>query len=144
MRCRRCGAWIRDEARFCDACGAIVQESDPLPSVPNGDDGALRAVVRELGPPPPPPPPEPGARRTETSGLVGGVIAIILGLVLLFIGLSSDWSCSVIRAFGGECYTLFGYYYIEPAYRVVPTVLDAMGVLVLLGGAAMPVTRARS
>ncbi len=135
-RCSHCGAYLRDEARFCDICGwPTGPQPDVSPPPPPQDDDELRAVVRQLQPGMPPPPPEQTpAQRTDLGGIIIGIIVVIAGLAMIIIGLSGDLSCGVVKALGGQCYTLLGYTYIEPSFRIVPTILLGFGVLFILVG----------
>jgi hypothetical protein len=79
----------------------------------------------------------------DMGGVILGIIVVVVGLVLIVIGLSGDMSCGVVKALGGQCYTLFGYTYIEPSFSIVPTILLGFGVLFILVGAIEAARSAR-
>ncbi len=66
MFCKKCGAELPDNARFCHQCGTEIvltsdadQSSDPQPQVP----------PTETEVPPPPPPPQ-GSQSAPSAGIV--------------------------------------------------------------------------
>ncbi len=76
-------------------------------------------------------------------GAVRGIIGIVIGLVLVFIGLSAEWSCGLIKALGGQCYTLFGNLVAEQAFSILPMILLGIGALLIIVGSITLVSAAR-
>lgn len=122
----------------------VWQDSTVPPPPPHADDEALRAVVRELRPGLPPPPPEESRRQPmDLSGVILGIIVFVAGFALIIVGLSGDLSCGVVKALGGQCYTLLGYTYIEPSFQIVPTILIGFGILFIAVGSITAARAAR-
>jgi len=79
----------------------------------------------------------------DMGGVILGIIVVVAGLALIIIGLSGDLSCGVVKALGGQCYTLLGYTYIEPSFRIVPTVMLGFGILFIIVGGITATRAAR-
>ena len=102
-------------------------------------------MVRELRAPLTPPPREVTEPHVaDMGGVIIGIIVVIAGLALIIIGLSGDLSCGVVKALGGQCYTLLGYTYIEPSFQIVPTILLGFGILFILVGSIEAARAARA
>lgn len=139
IQCNHCGAYLRDEAQFCDNCGwALVTPSAPPPY-----DPAVADVPSRLSQYQPPPPPPPETRSLDMAGIVEGLIMVVGGVILIIAGLVPEMSCSLVHALGGQCYTFLGYTYIEPAFQIVPPILLGFGALFILVGGIMAARGAR-
>ncbi len=85
VTCEKCGATSIEGSKFCPSCGAPLRvASPPPPPLPQSDLGTRSAPLNDLIGRPVPPKPQ---RRQQSGSLlptVLGVIALVLGAVILF------------------------------------------------------------
>jgi len=79
----------------------------------------------------------------RTNRIIGGGVALVVGVVLLLIGLSPEMSCSVITAFGGHCVVFFGRLGASGGYAAIPAILDGLGLVLIALGAILAALGAR-
>ncbi len=91
----------------------------------------------------PPPYPMGPPRSLRTGWIVGGEVALVLGVLLLIIGPSPEMSCTVINAMGGQCGVLFGVQFVDDAHKLVPFILDGIGIILAAVGIALALLGAR-
>jgi len=83
--CEKCGATSIESSKFCSSCGAPLRVSPPSPPpLPHSEPGARSAPLNDLIGRPLPPKVQPGHRGGSALPTILGVVALLLGGVILF------------------------------------------------------------